>query len=100
MVLFHSVFGLLPPLLQEFISIFDLFSLLRCIFLILSPPLSFICLSLLFIVQPFQLFSLFPLLSFLFLGSSFSFPLISAIAANSYIWNRVGTSYSCDFTLK
>lgn len=52
---FPSVFGLLPPVLQEFVSIFDLFSLLQCIVLILSPPLSFTSLSLLSIVQPFQL---------------------------------------------
>lgn len=52
---FRSVFGLLPPVLQEFVSIFDLFSLLRCIVLVLSPPLSFMSLSLLSIVQPFQI---------------------------------------------
>lgn len=81
-----------------FLSIFVLYSLLECIVLVLSPPVSFM--SLYYCPTSSALLSLFPLLPFLFLGSSFSFPLISAIAVNSYIWNRVGTSYSCDFTLK
>lgn len=43
---FHPIFGLLPPVLQEFVAIFDLFSLLGCVVLVLSPPFSFMFLSL------------------------------------------------------
>lgn len=99
MVLFFCIW-VLPPVWQKFVSVFVLvFSAVMYCPSLASP---LIRLSLpTFYCPTFSVpFSLSPLLPFLFLGSSFSFPLISAIAANSYIWNRVGTSYSCDFTLK
>lgn len=40
---FHPIFGLLPPVLQEFVAIFDLFSLLGCVVLVLSPPFPLCC---------------------------------------------------------